>query len=191
VLDLCAAPGGKTLQLASAGASVVALDRAAGRLERLSQNLERIGLTAETVVADAGAWDDPRTFDAVLLDAPCSATGTFRKHPEVVWLVRPGDIAKLAEVQARLLDAAADRVKPGGRLVYCVCSLEPEEGEAQVQAFVKRRPHFKAVTVDPQTVGAPPESLASDGTALRILPSHWSERGGVDGFFVCRLERQP
>jgi 16S rRNA (cytosine967-C5)-methyltransferase len=189
VLDLCAAPGGKTLQLAGTGAKVTAVDRSAARLERLTQNLARIGLAAEVATADAAAWADPRTFDAVLLDAPCSATGTFRKHPEVLWLARPGDIAKLAEVQARLLDAAAERVKPGGRLVYCVCSLEPEEGELQIQAFLKRRPDFTAATIDPASVGAPAESLGPDGTALRILPSHWAALGGVDGFFICRLDR--
>ena len=138
-LDLCAAPGGKTLQLASAGASVTAVDRSATRLKRLSENLARMGLTAEVVVADAAAWSDKRSFDAVLLDAPCSATGTFRRHPDVLWAAKPSDIAKLAAVQTALLDAAADRVKPGGRLVYCVCSLEPEEGEAQAAAFLARR----------------------------------------------------
>ncbi|MFM8375166.1 MAG: RsmB/NOP family class I SAM-dependent RNA methyltransferase, partial [Phenylobacterium sp.] len=128
-LDLCAAPGGKTLQLAAGGASVTALDRSAARLRRLGENLERTGLSAETAVADAATWDDGRTFDAVLLDAPCSATGTFRRNPDVLWAVKPGDIAALAATQSRLLDAAARRVSPGGRLVYCVCSLETEEGE--------------------------------------------------------------
>jgi 16S rRNA (cytosine967-C5)-methyltransferase len=171
VLDLCAAPGGKTLQLAAAGARVVALDRSAARLERLKQNLARAGLEAETVAADAAHWDDPRSFDAVLLDAPCSATGTFRRHPDVLWATRPGDIVKLAGVQATLLDAAAAKVRPGGRLVYCVCSLEPEEGEAQVDAFLARHPEFR---LDPPG-------------ALRILPHH--RPGGTDGFFAARLAR--
>jgi 16S rRNA (cytosine967-C5)-methyltransferase len=185
-LDLCAAPGGKTLQLAAAGALVVAVDRSAARLKRVSENLARTGLAAETVAADAVDWRDGRTFDAVLLDAPCSATGTFRRHPDVLWVASPADIAKLAEVQARLLDSAARRVKPGGRLVYCVCSLEPEEGEGQVAAFLARTPGF---ALDPMAAGeggAPEASLRPDGT-LRILPHH--RPGGTDGFYVARLRR--
>ena len=187
-LDLCAAPGGKTLQLAAAGARVVAVDRSASRLKRVRENLARTGLDAEVVGADAGAWADPRTFDAVLLDAPCSATGTFRRHPDVLWAARPSDIAKLAGVQSRLLDAAADRTRPGGRLVYCVCSLEPEEGEAQLAAFLARRADFQRIPVQPGEGGAPEEALTPAGD-LRLLPSHWAERGGVDGFFVARLSR--
>jgi 16S rRNA (cytosine967-C5)-methyltransferase len=183
-LDLCAAPGGKTLQLAAAGAAVTAVDRSAPRLKRLGENLARMGLSAETVAADAATWPDKRTFDAVLLDAPCSATGTFRRHPDVLWAAKPGDIASLAAVQARLLDAAARRVKPGARLVYCVCSLEPEEGEAQVAAFLARAP---GVALDPMEAGeggAPAESMLPDGT-LRILPQHLP--GGTDGFYVARF----
>ena len=138
-IDLCAAPGGKTLQLAAAGAAVTALDRSASRLRRVTQSLERIDLKAEVVCAESESWPDERLFDAVLLDAPCSATGTFRRHPDVLWGTKPGDIAKLSAVQSRMLDAAAGRVKPGGRMVYCVCSLEREEGEDQVAAFLKRR----------------------------------------------------
>jgi 16S rRNA (cytosine967-C5)-methyltransferase len=189
VLDLCAAPGGKTLQLAAAGAVVTALDRSAARLRRLSENLARTGLGAETVVADAAAWDDARTFDAVLLDAPCTATGTFRRHPDVLWASRPGDVAKLAGVQARLLDSAADRVRPGGRLVYCVCSLEPEEGEAQVEAFLARRPEF--VVANPaqlEAIGAP--GGAAGPLGLRILPNAPEPEGGLDGFFAARLDRR-
>ena len=189
VLDLCAAPGGKTLQLAAAGAKVVALDRSAPRLRRLSENLARIGLEAEVAVGDAGSWSDPRTFDAVLLDAPCTATGTFRRHPDVIWGSRPGDIAKLATVQARLLDAAADRVRPGGRLVYCVCSLEPEEGEAQAKGFLQRRSDFVAHPLEEGAGGAPDESLGPDGTWLRLLPSVAEPPGGLDGFFVARFDR--
>ena len=187
-LDMCAAPGGKTLQLAAAGASVVALDRSAPRLKRLTQNLERTGLTAEVVAVPAEDWDDPRTFDAVLLDAPCTATGTFRRNPEVLRATRPADVAKLADVQHRLLDAAADRVKPGGRLVYCTCSLEREEGETQIIAFLRRNPAFRTVPADPAVVGAPTESLTPEGW-LRILPSMLAERGGLDGFFAAKLER--
>ena len=121
VLDLCAAPGGKTLQLAAAGAEVTAVDKSAGRLRRVTSGLARTGLTAETVAADAAAWTDIRRFDAVLLDAPCSATGTFRRHPDVLWNARPSDIPSLVQVQSRLLASAAGRVRPGGRLVYSVC----------------------------------------------------------------------
>ena len=185
-LDLCAAPGGKTLQLAAAGATVTAVDRSAGRLKRVSENLARTGLAAEVVAAEAAAWPDKRTFDAVLLDAPCSATGTFRRHPDVLWVASPADIPKLAAVQARLLDSAARRVKPGGRLVYCVCSLEPEEGEGQVDAFLQRTPGFELEPAAPGEGGAPEASLRADG-ALRILPHH--REGGTDGFYVARLRR--
>jgi len=187
-LDMCAAPGGKTLQLAAAGASVVALDRSAPRLKRLTQNLERTGLTAEVVAVPAEDWDDSRTFDAVLLDAPCTATGTFRRNPEVLRATRPSDVAKLADVQHRLLDVAAERVKPGGRLVYCTCSLEREEGETQIIAFLRRNPAFRTVPADPAAVGAPAQALTPEGW-LRILPSMQAERGGLDGFFAAKLER--
>ena len=186
-LDLCSAPGGKTLQLAASGAAVTAVDRSAARLERVRENLARAGLTAETVAADAGAWDDERRFDAVLLDAPCTATGTFRRHPDVLWATRPGDIAKLAGAQRRLLDAAALRVAPGGRLVYCVCSLEPEEGEGQVDGFLRDHPEFALDPIGPGEGGAPEASARPAGT-LRILPGH--RPGGTDGFFAARFVRQ-
>ncbi|MBB4081536.1 RsmB/NOP family class I SAM-dependent RNA methyltransferase [Brevundimonas lenta] len=188
VIDLCAAPGGKTLQLCASGASVVALDRSDTRLKRLRANLERTGLTAEVVVTPAEDWEDDRSFDAVLLDAPCTATGTFRRNPEVLRATKPAEVAKLADVQHRLLDAAAERVKPGGRLVYCVCSMEREEGETQIIAFLRRNPAFKTVPADPVAVGSPAEALTPEGW-LRILPSMWAEKGGLDGFFVARLER--
>jgi 16S rRNA (cytosine967-C5)-methyltransferase len=187
-LDLCAAPGGKTLQLAAAGARVTAVDRSAARLQRVTENLARANLTAETVAADAGAWDDARTFDAVLLDAPCSATGTFRRHPDVLWAARPGDVAKLAAVQSRLLDTAAARVRPGGRLVYCICSLEPEEGEAQAMGFLRRHPEFTRAPMSSGEGGSPEEALTADGD-LRLLPSQWDEEGGLDGFYVARFRR--
>lgn len=187
-LDLCAAPGGKTLQLAAAGGQVVAVDRSAPRLKRLSDNLARMRLTAEVVVADAAAWSDGRAFDAVLLDAPCTATGTFRRHPDVLWAARPAEIASLAAVQAALLDAAAGRVRPGGRLVYCVCSLEPEEGEAQIERFLAARSDFALAPIAGGEGGAPEASLRPDGT-LRILPHHMP--GGCDGFFVARMTRSP
>ncbi len=185
-LDLCAAPGGKTLQLAAAGATVTALDRSASRLKRLTENLARTGLAAEVIAEPAETWPDPRLFDAVLLDAPCSATGTFRRQPEVLWLARPPEIAKLAMVQARMLHAAARRVASGGRLVYCVCSLEPEEGEAHVANFLKYHEDFTLAPVVPGEGGAPDVSRLADGT-LRILPHHMV--GGMDGFFVARFQR--
>ena len=186
VLDLCAAPGGKTLQLAATGASVVAVDRSAARLKRVTENLTRTGLEAEIVAADAAVWEDVRTFDAILLDAPCSATGTFRRHPDVLWAARPGEVASLAAVQARILDSAADRLKPGGQLVYCVCSLEPEEGEAQVEAFLARRKDMTLAPIAPGEGGAPEASLTARGT-LRLLP-HQRE-GGQDGFFAARFRK--
>lgn len=186
VLDLCAAPGGKTLQLAASGAAVTALDRSASRLKRLKDNLARTNLTAEVIAEPAETWQDERQFDAVLLDAPCSATGTFRRQPEVLWLARPAEIAKLAGVQARLLDEAARRVKPGGRLVYCVCSLEPEEGEAQAAGFLARHSGFRRSPIAPAEASPAGRSLTSEG-ALRILPHHIE--GGADGFFIARFER--
>ena len=186
-LDLCAAPGGKTLQLAAAGAAVVAVDRNADRLKRVTENLARLQLAAEVVTADARTWNDKRTFDAVLLDAPCSATGTFRRHPDVLWAAAPGDIASLAEVQTRMLDSAAARVKPGGRLVYCVCSLEPEEGEGQVRGFLVRHPEFSLAPVTAGEGGAPAASVSPEGW-LRILPHHLE--GGIDGFFAARMVRK-
>jgi 16S rRNA (cytosine967-C5)-methyltransferase len=186
-LDLCAAPGGKTLQLAAAGAVVTALDQSAGRLRRVAAGQARTGLAGETVAADAAGWADSRRFDAVLLDAPCSATGTFRRHPDVLWNVKPGDIPALAQVQARLMASAAGRVRPGGRLVYSVCSLETEEGEAQVRGFLAAHPDL---TLDPMATGeggAPAASLAAEGW-LRILPHH--APGGLDGFFIARFRRR-
>ena len=185
-LDLCAAPGGKTLQMAATGAAVTALDKSAGRTKRVSENLARVGLSAEVVIGDAADWSLGRTFDAVLLDAPCSATGTFRRHPDVLWVASPQDIPRLASVQTRLLAAAAKRVKPGGVLVYCVCSLEMEEGEGQVATFLSRAPEFRIDPIAPGEGGAPEASLKADGT-LRLLPHH--RAGGADGFYVARMRR--
>jgi 16S rRNA (cytosine967-C5)-methyltransferase len=185
-LDMCAAPGGKTLQLAAAGAETVALDRSPARLKRVAENLARVGLRAESAAADAATWPDKRSFDAVLLDAPCSATGTFRRHPDVLWAAKPSDVAGMAAVQSKLLDAAARRTKSGGRMVYCVCSLEPEEGEGQVAAFLGRTP---GMTLDPIAAGeggAPAPSVRPDGM-LRILPHHLE--GGTDGFYVARFRK--
>ena len=186
-LDMCAAPGGKTLQLAAAGAKVTALDKSAGRLRRLAAGLERTGLAAEMIAADAATWDGgTAAFDAVLLDAPCSSTGAFRRHPDVLWNARPGDLAPLSATQARLLTAAAGKVKAGGCLVYSVCSLETEEGEAQVRRFLDLNPDFALDPVTPGEGGSPLASLAREGW-LRILPHHLA--GGIDGFFIARFSR--
>jgi 16S rRNA (cytosine967-C5)-methyltransferase len=185
VLDACAAPGGKTMQLAAAGHQVLALDRSANRLKRLEENLRRTGLTAETLAADAFGWVTDRTFDAVLLDAPCSATGTFRRHPEVLYRVRPSYIAEAAEAQLALLNRAAAWLKPGGTLVYSVCSLEPEEGERVIADFLAANPDFRVDRPQPLADWLVP---TSDGF-LRILPGLLEEQGGLDGFFVARLVR--
>jgi len=185
-LDLCAAPGGKTLQMAAAGAAVTAVDQSAGRLRRVTAGLARTGLAAETQAVDAQTWNDTRRFDAVLLDAPCSATGTFRRHPDVLWNARPGDIAALTGIQAGLLAAAARRVNGGGRMVYSVCSLEPEEGEAQVRGFLAANSDFVLDPIAAGEGGSPAASLAAEGW-LRILPQH--APGGLDGFFIARLRR--
>jgi len=185
-LDLCAAPGGKTFQLAAAGARVTALDRSASRLRRVATGLARTGLAAEIIEADAAAWSDRRAYDAVLLDAPCSATGTFRRHPDVLWNVKPGDIATLVGVQSALLSSAARRVNRGGVLVYSVCSLEPEEGEGQVRAFLGAHGDFALDPMASGEAGSPAMSLAPEGW-LRILPHHME--GGLDGFFIARFKR--
>jgi 16S rRNA (cytosine967-C5)-methyltransferase len=191
VLDLCAAPGGKTATLANAGAQVLAVDRSAKRLERLQENLARLGLQADILAADALALEVPPA-DAVLLDAPCSATGTIRRHPDVAWSKRPQDIVALADLQRRLLDKAATLVRPGGRLVYCTCSLEPEEGEEQAAAFLARHPGFTRVPIRSHEVGGLEELIDPQGD-LRSLPCHLADvsggRPGLDGFFAARFVR--
>ena len=194
VADLCAAPGGKTAQLAAAGASVLAVDRSSPRLERLSQNFARLGLEAEIRVGDALALPDDLAFDAVLLDAPCSATGTLRRHPDVAWTKTESDISRLIGLQKRLFDKAAALVRPGGRLVYCTCSLEREEGEYQVATFLTRNPAFERVPVEAAELGGLSEPIDAAGD-LRTLPAHLDgatpeRRGGLDGFFASRLRRK-
>lgn len=194
IADLCAAPGGKTAQLAAAGAGITAVDRSGARMARLSENLVRLGLDAEIHVGDALSLGEPDAFDAVLLDAPCSATGTIRRHPEVAWTKTDDDVRRLAGLQARLLDRAASLVKPGGRLVYCTCSLEPEEGEAQAARFLARHGEFERVPVGPDEVGGLSETIDGNGD-LRTLPSQLDgdtpdRQGGLDGFFATRLRRR-
>jgi len=186
VLDLAAAPGGKTMQLAAAGHDVTAVDSSGSRLQRLKENLQRTNLQARLVEADALTWAPKQQFDAILLDAPCSATGTYRRHPEVLYRARPRIIAESAELQSRLLDRAADWVKPDGVLVYSVCSLEPEEGEAVVRAFLDRHPGFGVDT----PAGLPGFVTPSPEGWVRILPGLLEAEGGLDGFFMARLVRR-
>ena len=180
VLDLCAAPGGKTLQLAAAGAKVTALDISASRLKRLRSNLERMGLEADIVEADALQWEPGRQFDAILLDAPCSASGTFRRHPDLLYLKADLDLTRLVALQSALLARAAGWLKPGGRLVYAVCSLEPAEGEGASPPA--------GLLADPVDHAELPPGLSPDGATVRTLPSLWGEAGGADGFFISRYK---
>jgi 16S rRNA (cytosine967-C5)-methyltransferase len=171
-LDLCAAPGGKTMQLAAAGWAVTAVDASASRLARLSGNLARTGLEAEVIAADIMAWAPPAPVDAILLDAPCSATGIYRRHPDVLHRVRPRAIAELAGAQKAMLARAADWLKPGGTLVYSVCSLEPEEGEQVARHFLSGRGDYQLEEEQ------------------RILPGAWEAEGGADSFFIARFVRK-
>ncbi len=187
VADLCAAPGGKTAQFAALGAQVIAVDHDAARLERLAANLGRLRLRAELRCADVGSWAPGEKFSAVLLDAPCSATGTIRRHPDITRLRRPRDIAPLALLQDRLLERASGLLAPDGRLIYAVCSLQPEEGRARITAALARLP----LLVDPFTaeeLAAMPEALTAEGYFV-THPGLWPERGHMDGFFAARLRR--
>jgi 16S rRNA (cytosine967-C5)-methyltransferase len=188
VIDLCAAPGGKTSQLAAAGASVTAVDRSQRRLERLVSNLARLGLRAEAIVADASTWRPPERAKAVLLDAPCTATGAIRRHPDVPRLKTPDDVARLAAVQERLLGAALDMLAPGGTLVYCTCSLEPAEGSLQVAKLMSAGAPIRRIAVRPEEVGGLAQFVTAEGD-LRTLPSHLPEVDGIDGFYAARLTR--
>ena len=185
VTDLCAAPGGKTMQLAAAGHQVTALDRSKSRLARLADNLARTGLEVITVVADALDYQPAALADAVLLDAPCSSTGTFRRHPEVLYRARPSVIAELTILQTNLLARAASLVRPGGTIVYAVCSLEPAEGEDIVTAFLAAHPGF---ALAPPVEGELPDGVTSSPHGwVRILPGMLADVGGLDGFFVARI----
>jgi 16S rRNA (cytosine967-C5)-methyltransferase len=185
-LDLCAAPGGKTMQLASAGFQVTALDASESRLARLRENLERTRLAADVRQGDVMKWQPSEAVDAILLDAPCSATGIFRRHPDVLHRVRPRAIKELAEGQRAMLARAADWLKPGGTLIYSVCSLEPEEGERVLKDFLAARPDYR---LDPIKLGEAPAEMRPNNGILRILPGTFAEQGGADGFFIARLTK--
>ena len=188
VADLCAAPGGKALQLAAAGAQVIAVDRSGRRLRRLSHNLERLKLAATIVEADAAAWRPVEPVDAVLLDAPCTATGTLRRHPDGLRLKGPGDVAALADQQQALLLAALAMLKPGGILVYCVCSLEPQEGEGQVERLLASGAAVARDPIAPTELPGLEMALTAQGE-VRTLPHYLEDQGGMDAFFIARLRR--
>lgn len=195
IADLCAAPGGKTAQLALSGAHVTAVDRSEKRVSRLSQNIQRLGFSVDVVVADASLWRGG-PFDAILLDAPCTATGTIRRHPDVAWLKSEEDLGKLTQLQQRLLDHSAELLKPGGRLIYCTCSLEPEEGEEQIKTCLARNPSLRLVYFEAKKLPWLGEELADAITTegfLRTLPFMMPDDdprlAGLDGFFAAKLKK--
>lgn len=187
-LDLCAAPGGKTMQLSAAGYAVTALDNSARRMDRLMANLERTQLHADRVTADVMQWEPSEQFDALLLDAPCSATGTMRRHPDVLQRIDIKQINNLAALQCAMLDRAADWVKPGGLLVYATCSLEPQEGEAQAELFLSKHSDFSAL---PVTADELPQGVTANAQGdVRTMPHMLADKGGMDGFFIARFKRK-
>ncbi|WP_306044357.1 RsmB/NOP family class I SAM-dependent RNA methyltransferase [Nioella sp. MMSF_3534] len=187
VLDLCAAPGGKTMQLAAAGADVTALDLSASRMKRVEENLSRTQLKATLVTADALTYQaDP--FDAILLDAPCSATGTIRRHPDLPFVKTSQEVESLTRLQMQMIDHAMTLLKPGGRLVYCTCSLLPNEGEHQVKAALKRHADLTILPIDPVSLGGDAHWASAEG-GLRLRPDFWADRGGMDGFYMALLKR--
>ncbi len=189
VIDLCAAPGGKSAALAAAGAEVTAVEQVPERRARLADNLARLGLHADIVTADATAWRPPQPAPAVLLDAPCTGTGTIRRHPDIAHLKRPSDVAALAQAQDRLLAAAVEMLSPGGLLVYATCSLQPEEGPERIATLIAGGAPVERIAVQAAEVGGLSELI--DGTGdLRTLPCHLPAHGGIDGFYACRLRRQ-
>ncbi|GLQ05034.1 16S rRNA (cytosine(967)-C(5))-methyltransferase RsmB [Sneathiella chinensis] len=195
IVDLCAAPGGKAAQLAFAGARVTAVDKSSARLKRLDENMTRLALEVETAVSDAVNFVPETPADGILLDAPCSSTGTLRRHPDVAWLKTPDDIEKLAKLQERLLDAAVGSLKKDGILVYSTCSLQPEEGEHQIRRLLERHGDLKRLPVTPDEVGGLSEIVTKDGD-IRCLPYHLANQeneslGGMDGFYACRLVKSP
>lgn len=185
VLDLCAAPGGKTLQAAAAGAAVTAVDLSATRMTRVEENLTRCGLKAELVVGDSLAVEGQ--YDAVILDAPCSATGTMRRHPDLPHAKDGSGFAELIGLQAALLDHAADLLKPGGRMVYCTCSLLPDEGECQIEDALARHPELELVPLEQDWIE---DAWRAPEGGLRLRPDFWADRGGMDGFYMAVLRRR-
>ncbi|MEE2969688.1 MAG: transcription antitermination factor NusB [Pseudomonadota bacterium] len=188
IADLCAAPGGKTAQLAAAGMNVTAVDRSPARMKRLAENLDRLGLHAEMIETPVEDWRPPDPFDAILLDAPCTATGTIRRHPDIAWLKSADDVGRMANIQSRLLAAAGELVKPGGILVYSVCSMQPDEGPARIKAFLDDGAPFERIAVAPDEIGGLAHAVTTEGDLL-TLPCHFSDKGGIDGFFAARLRR--
>ena len=192
VADLCAAPGGKTAQLAAAGARVTAVDSSRDRLARVRDNLNRLRLDAEIVAEDAAAWSPPTAFDAVLVDAPCTATGTIRRHPDILHLKRAEDIEKMASIQSAILDNAVRMVKPGGHIVYCTCSLERREGEEQIERLLRRSSDFERVALRPGDVRGQSAFITPAGD-LRTFPNQLAHDdpalSGLDGFYACKLKR--
>lgn len=195
VVDMCSAPGGKTAQLAARGAQVIALDRSAGRLRRLAENMQRLRLeeNVEVVAADATEWKSTTPVDFILLDAPCSATGTIRRHPDVMALKRPQDINALADLQSRLLVHATSMLDHHGVLIYCTCSLQKDEGERRIEEFLRKHPEIVRYPIMPQDVAGLENSLSPVGD-LRILPHHSGTsgtiQGGMDGFYISRLQKR-
>lgn len=188
VLDLCAAPGGKTAQLAAAGAKVTAVDRSGKRMELVRENLSRLKLEAHCVTADAVEWRPKSPARFILLDAPCSATGTIRRHPDTAWRKTPKQVEELAALQDRLLDAASAMLAPGGLLVYCVCSLQPQEGRERIAGLLARDTTLQHVPIERQEIGGLSALISPEGD-LRSLPSHLEALGGMDGFFAARLRK--
>lgn len=186
VLDLCAAPGGKTMQIAASGAEVTAVDDSGARMKRLRENLKRTRLKAEIVVGDV--MDQEGQWDAVLLDAPCSATGTIRRHPDLPFAKDGSEIGDLIALQAQMLDHAMSLVKPGGRLVFCTCSLLPDEGECQVDDILERRDDVRVDRDALDRPGIDPAWITEEG-GLRLRPDYWADKGGMDGFYVACLRK--
>ena len=187
VLDLCAAPGGKTMQLAAGGADVTALDISEHRLNRVAENLARTQLTATLITADLLTWEGGK-YDAILLDAPCSASGTIRRHPDLPFVKTADEVEALTKLQMQMLDKALTHLEPGGRMVFCTCSLLPNEGENQVKAALKRHDGLRVIPTDPTPLGGDVTWASPEG-GLRLRPDYWAERGGMDGFYMALLQK--
>ena len=186
VLDMCAAPGGKTMQLASSGATVTAVDDSSSRLGRLHENLERTGLTAAVDVSSA--LEHQGSYDAILLDAPCSATGTIRRHPDLPFAKDGSEFGDLIELQSKMLDHMWSLLKPGGRLVFCTCSLLPDEGEVQIEEALARHPDMQVERNALNLPGVSPDWITPEG-GLRLRPDYWADKGGMDGFYIAVMRK--